>query len=531
MELQKSGLSFKHLPEKNIEKLGNSTLNLINLIGVDTSRDTHYGKKEDMELARKKFHNDVFSIDRGIYAAVFCMPGVIEFARQGAIKALLSNPRYNGTQSVINTSTENLIISKLLRELQPNKVLNTFVEMVDNKVNNSRTRRNMLTYIFTSPSLELWAVKYKPKILKVLTHCWNLRYKNIVKAILSTSTGKLSHRRLTGKEMSYLNQDFLRFKNPKLDETGMMECVAFILGIKGPYKTRMLKAYEDSKKDIKAGSILPYDILDGIRSTYHPDVTKAQLLEMTKRRMTHKQRKLVQSSAKKAGVAITFNPMTQPMTDLFIYSYKMGMSKDVRNAIQIKAKRAAQTLPFHYGKIGIVFDSSISMSGSKTQQMRPISVASATKEMLKYACEELYVERVGGLLNKRNGLIYPEGDSCLAIPFVKIVEKEPDAIFIISDGYENVPSGRTFEVIEILKRLGFNTPIYHINPVAASESKVGVRQLSDNIPVMPISKPEAVGLTFFKPMLEVDPLQGLKALMNMVLPLLEGPKKRREVRA
>lgn len=526
MELQKSGLlpesiKFDHLTTKKIEELANNTLNLLNLIGVDTSRDTHYQTKDEMELTRKTLHRNVFAIDRGIYASIFCLPGTIEFARQGAIKALLSNPWREDTKSVLIVDYENDIIEKLLRELQPNKVLNTFVEMVDNKVNNSRTRRFMLTYILGSKSLELWAVKYRPKILKILTHCWGIRYRNIVKAILENRKDGSSY---YTKELKFIEEDVVKYLPKSVAIAYALECISFILGIKRYYTVKMLKAYNDAKTDLKAGSILPPDILDGIRSTYHPKVTQAELLNLTKKTMTTKQKKLVQNKAQKQGVAVTFNPMTQPMTDLFIYAYKMGLSNDVKNAINDKAKKAAQSLPFRYGRLGIVFDASYSMKGSDEQPMRPIAIASATREMLKYSCDKLYIEYSGGY--SKDGLSFPSGDTCLAVSFAKILENEPDAVFIISDGYENTPAGRLDEVIQVVRRLGWNLPIYHINPVSAAETSTGVRVLSKDIPVMPISKPEAVGLTFFKPMLEVDPINGLKALLQMVLPMLEEKRNK-----
>jgi len=535
MELvQKSGLpeniTFDHLPTKKIEELADATLSLLNLVAVDTSRDTHYQTKEDMELARKGLHRNVFAIDRGIYASIFCLPGAIEFARQTAFKALLSNPWKGNTKSTLPIATENDIINKLLKELQPNKVLNTFIEMVDNKVNNSRTRRIMLTYVLGSRSLELWAVKYKPKVLKVLTHCWGMRYKNIVKAILEKNSQPLSALAIAAfdqKEMQYLTEDILKYRNFNMTENDMLQCISFILGIKMNYTVKMLKAYGDAKTDLKAGAILPPDILDGIRSTYHPKATQADMLNLTKKTMTTKQKKLVQNKAQKEGVAVTFNPKKFPMAELFIYAYKMGMSKDIKNAINGKARKAAQSLPFRYGRLGIVFDGSYSMSGSGEQHMRPISIASATREMLKHACENYYIEFAGGY--SKDGLSYPMGDSSLAMSLAKVLENEPDAVFIISDGYENAPAGRTHEVIQVVRRLGWNLPIYHINPVSAAEAKEGVRQLSDLIPVMPISKPEAVGLTFFKPMLEVDPMNGLKSLLQMILPMLEAPKKKKEV--
>jgi len=520
MELTKSGLlpsyiKFDHLTTKKIEELADNTLSLLNLIGVDTNRDTHYQTKDEMELARKKLHKDVFSIDRGIYSAIFCLPGTIEFARQGAIKALLSNPWRENTKSVLPVDIENDIIEKLLRELPPNKVLNMFVEMVDNKVNNSRTRRYMLNYILGSKSLELWAVKYRPKINKILTHCWGVRYKNIVKAILD----KDSKDPYSFKELHYLDGDILKYTPNKMVDDIALQCVSFILGIKKDYSVRMLKAYNDAKTDLKAGSILPPDILDGIRSTYHPKVSQKELLNLSKKTMTNKQKKLVQNKAQKVGVQVKFDPMTQPMTDLFIYAYKMGLSEDIKKVINEKAKKAAQTLPFKYERLGIVFDASYSMKGSDEQPMRPISVASATREMLKHACNKYYIEYVGGY--SKDGLSIPSGDTSLAMAFAKVLENEPDAVFIISDGYENTPAGRLDEVIQVIRHLGWNLPIYHINPVSAAESKVGVRVLSKQIPVMPISKPESVGLTFFKPMLEVDPINGFKALLQMILPTLE----------
>ncbi len=525
----KSGLpvKFEHLPDKKIEKLAQSALSLINLIGVDTSRDTHYQKKDDMEKVRQTLHRDVFSIDRGIYGCLFCLPGTIDFASQGAVKALLLNPWRENTKSCLPIEFENQIIGKLLSDIQVNKVLNMFVELTEKKVNNARTRRIMLSFVFGSPSFELWSVKYRSKLKSIITHCWGLRGRNIVRAILSNDSGKYVNRSLTEKEFSFVHTDYLRFKNDKMKDWQMSECVAFILGIKGDFRTRMLKAYNDAKTDIRKGAILPPDILDGIRSTYHPNVSQADLLNLTKRTMTKKQKKLVQNKAAKAGVQVAFDPRHHSMTELFIYAYKMGLSTDITAAICIKASKAAQALPFRYNRLGIVFDASWSMSGSKDQPMRPIAIASATREMLRYACDKPIIEYAGGY--SKDGLTIPSGDSSLAEALCKVIEQEPDAIFIISDGYENAPAGRTDEIIKIARRVGWNFPIYHINPVSAAESKTGMRYISKDIPTMPISKPEAVGLSFFKPMLEVDPKTGLMALIRMILPMIEGTEKRKEV--
>jgi len=267
--------------------------------------------------------------------------------------------------------------------------------------------------------------------------------------------------------------------------------------------------------------------LDGIRSTYHPKVTQQELLNLTKTNLTNKQKKLVQKKAIKENIQVDFDPNRYTMTELYIYSYEMGMTKDISNAIIRKAKNAAITLPFKYNTLGIVFDASHSMSGSKDQPLRPISISLATRDMLKYACENYFIDYAGGF--SKDGLSIPCGETSLATSLCKIIQKNPDAIFIISDGYENAPAGRTNEIIQIARRIGWNHPIYHINPVSAAESKTGMRYLSKDIPTLPISKPEAVGLTFFKPMLEVDPKNGLLSLLKMILPKIEGNMKRKEV--
>jgi hypothetical protein len=106
----------------------------------------------------------------------------------------------------------------------------------------------------------------------------------------------------------------------------------------------------------------------------------------------------------------------------------------------------------------------------------------------------------------------------LATGLIDLIETGADAVFILSDGYENSPSGRVDEVMRLLEQIGIQTPVYHLNPVLGSESRSGLRMLSDRIPALPVSNPQGLGLTLTRAMIEVDVKRGIGALAYMVLP-------------
>jgi hypothetical protein len=119
-------------------------------------------------------------------------------------------------------------------------------------------------------------------------------------------------------------------------------------------------------------------------------------------------------------------------------------------------------------------------------------------------------------------LIRPAGDTGLAEGLIDLLETEPDAVFVISDGYENRPAGRFAEVVSALRAMGNTTPIFHLNPVFAAES-VGVRELCPGlVPTLPATRPEALGISMLRGLLEADPARGIAALVRLALPAVTG---------
>jgi hypothetical protein len=117
-------------------------------------------------------------------------------------------------------------------------------------------------------------------------------------------------------------------------------------------------------------------------------------------------------------------------------------------------------------------------------------------------------------------LVEPEGDTCLAGALVDLVRSGPDAVFVITDGYENAPAGRTDEVVHALRRLGVSTPIFQLSSVFAAESH-SVRALGDRVPAMPVSGPESLGLALLRAAIEADPERGVRVLLGMAGLVLE----------
>jgi hypothetical protein len=512
-------VKLDHIPEKSHEKFANAVMSLMNLSGVDIGRSTHYNTPEEAEKARAALHQELFSYDRTIYGCLFCLDGVTDFARQKAIKVLLSNPWRDTTDTLLTMVHERNIIEYLIKSLKPFQVFNIFLEMKNDRINNARSTKAILRYILNSPKLDFWAIKYRRKIELIFKQCWSDLNAKVIKSILLKLT-------LNADEARGLRNHIIKYIDPKDKRPGHLnmvkEAVSFILGndivcARSP----VIKSYEESKLDIEKGTLVPVEILYQVRSTYHMDTsTKADVLRITKKTMTSKQTMRVQKSAKKAGTKVAFNPKSLPMVDLLIYAYEMGMTEEILKALDEKAKKAASALPFKFNNVGILVDASFSMSGSESTKMRPIATALALARMLGHVGKKHMTVFAGGQ-SIPGQMIRPYGETDLANRLVDLLEKEPDSIFIISDGYENAPAGRVAEVIELVEELGLHLPIYHLNPVSAAESKTGLKMLAKNISVMPVLKPETMGLTLLKKVIEQDPIRGIIGLLNTVIVLID----------
>ena len=469
-------------------------INFVNTITLSTGKGTFYTDSSEEQEKQLAIHRSVMEWDRELYSFLLCLEDVQDRHRQLGVYLLLNS----GGKGFLY---EDNVLSYLVRSLPPQRSFKLFLGF-KHKVNNSRMRYLVSHYIFNSSQLQLWSVKYRSKLKEILTHIWGRQYvlpmRKILEKYLITQRPVFSK-----KEMRLWKRLVGKYVVGSFKE--IHENLFFILGGEEGLTLPLLREYIASKRDLSAGKNLPYEVLEGIRSTYHPHVPNSEVLKIVKGRLTVTQQKNFQRKGKQEGTEIEFNPDKYDMTSLYIFSFEKGeITSDVNDSLVRKARQISLSLKrvFPYQKIGILLDTSYSMRGSRTQKMKPIAVSLALRNILEMV---------------RDGhtschLLYPQGGTDLASPLVNLVESggDEEAIFVISDGYENQPAGRFGEVVSVLRKLGYNVPIYHLNPVSASETIEGVRSLAKEVFPLGVTQPEKLSQIFLRSVLYNDPVEFIR---------------------
>lgn len=514
-----AGVSVKKRDFSKLDKVvfNKTVSDFIDTASTATNRATAYNTAEEQSKAVEALHKNLITIDRGVYGASLLLPGVTDYSLSLGIENLLS--KTERTESTIPFETETNMIIHMVSNLPVTRMLKLFMSMKDKKVNNSRTRKVMLGSILNSPSLDYWSVKYRTKLREILSHVWGKRSTSIIQSIL---TKKPEDWNVLEKEIieNNINKHYVGGKSL----TYVYECISFILKNEAQVTLHTLKSFVESKTTLEKGNKLPTEVLEGIRSTYHKTgKTHQDVLKITAVNLTEKEKMTKQKSAKKQGVKIEWDPTKQEVVELYKYALENGMTREIKDALTAKALKSANDSPIAYENLGILVDASNSSIGDDTQKYRPLAVTLSLRDMLMQSADQAFVEYAGGI--EKAGLVYPMGETNLAKPLIKLLKKNPDAIFIISDGYENAPAGRVNEIVGTMKNLGYEIPIYQISPVMSAEAG-GLRKLSDKISALPASKPSALGLSMVKAMLLEDIDGGINGLFSLTLPRLKRKSKR-----
>ena len=188
------------------------------------------------------------------------------------------------------------------------------------------------------------------------------------------------------------------------------------------------------------------------------------------------------------------------------------MTVEIRAALDKKGVDAAGKLPARFQKTVVVMDTSGSMAGHGTQKLRPMAVALATRDMIVAASSESTVMTADGAELDPMGMPTPQGHTDLASALVRALKSKPDAVFMITDGYENATAGRFAEVLRAARKVGVQTPVFQLTPTFAAEAK-GVRSLGD-VSVTAVQDPGALGISFVISLMEQDVDQGIAALLG-----------------
>lgn len=400
-------------------------------------------------------------------------------------------------------------------------VLRLFVDLKNERVNNERTRKIVLGFIWGQSNLEFYAMKYRNKIAEVLRHAYGVKKTSILLTIAQKQIN-LNGANILGseKEQSIVNDCILKYFNG--DSTKAFKLLLFLFkkdnGVTyGAQEFPLLAEYQKAKTDITGIKNVPEEVLLGlISSVKHPqyhsmwatDIQKAATKALIRKNVevtsVNQQVRQTKSTAK-LGVEKTVD--MEKATDymaLYKTGYETTFTAEIKSAIDKLAEKK-KLQGFFYQNIGIIVDDSISMTGNALESKNtPRAIADFTAKVLGKSSSNAVIVKTADQVTD------------LASSFIELLRKEDvskpyDAIFILTDGYENAYDGLTNEVISIYKAESQrDIPMFQISPITSAEMGANVRKLGEGVVTMAINNPSALMPQITARLLEIDPKRWLE---------------------
>ena len=344
---QNTDLQTRHISQLDKVTVTQRFFDFVDAAVTVSARATFYNTKEEQKCALQELHQNLFDTERGIYAMSLLLPGLTDYSKQLGCLTLLSNAR-NG-ECIITNEQETMILQRLLQQLPTHRMLNLFTMLRQNRVNNARTRKLILRSLLNAPKLELWSVRYRNKMRVALQHAWGKRIASIIRTILTKPDANRSD-----KEKQILNAQICKYASRKHQMEKILQCVGFVLGNTQNANLPLLRAFNDAKTDFEKGKVLPYEVLEGIRSRYHAERDTAEVLELTKTRLTVGQQMQLQRKAEQSGVDIEIDFNQYSAVKLYLYAYERGLTEEISEVLHRKACTEAENLNMAFDGIGIL---------------------------------------------------------------------------------------------------------------------------------------------------------------------------------
>jgi len=421
--------------------------------------------------------------------------------------------------------------------------LRLFMELKNDKINNERSRKIILGFLWGQPNIEFYAMKYRNKIAKILKHTYGQKKTSILLAIAKKQVTADFWRGVpfeganlvaTEKETKIVNESILRYFNGETLKALKLLLFLFKKDDGVTYSVTefpLLAEYQKAKVDITGIKTVPEEVLLGlISSIKHPqyhsmwsndlqkETTKALIRSTVEVTSINQQVRQTKSTAK---LGVEKHVELEKATD-FMALYKTAYETEWTEELIIAIDKLAEKKKingFFYQNIGIVVDDSVSMTGHQAESKNtPKAIVNFITKVLEHSVNEAMIVKTKGF------------ESDLASSFIELLKAEKeiskpyDAIFILTDGYENAYDGLTNEVIQIYKaESGSVTPIFQISPITGAEMGGNVRPLGVGVVTMAINNPVALQPQINARLLEIDTKRWLE---NQVLALEAAPVKR-----
>jgi hypothetical protein len=297
-------------------KLGSIVLKFLDLSTTGFGRATYYNTLEEQLKAEQQSHEWLRTTCRDLYGTLLLLPGTTHRARQIGLRSLLSSRRHDEDNVFLEPIHEGRILEFFVKDLPPQRMLKIFDAFRGGSdafggktVNNARTRKLVLRTLLNSPKLELWSVKYRQRLKRVLVHVWGERVSSAIGGALMSRTPII---RQTPRVIEKHVDVYLSDKSED-SKKYVYQCLGFIFRSVNRFTSdmRIMNAFYMARKDLKAGIILPLEVWEGIRSTYHHHVKPSQLVDwkVEADKVTTHERKSLQRRTRQMSTKLHMNPL------------------------------------------------------------------------------------------------------------------------------------------------------------------------------------------------------------------------------
>jgi len=453
----------------------------------------------DMQMRKmEELWGDFFSFDRIIFALSTILPGTA-YSKGRMAQMLLSNPikqenalvkyglyddfeykvmLYNLMKETPSRSLKNLLMLAGIKDKKTKEIQLP-------RINNARTRKLILEYIFARPdaSLDGLAVKFKQKLRKLIRHA--LGKQNLHNILKGDSTlFKLHIGRYKPSAMQVMQFLF------NVDTESLIVSEGFKkIALYEQLKVAAAAGNSDDFVKIAEEKQLPVEVLIGYKNQAKLDIDLKKIYEVGQ--MSNRQKLQTESAAKRTGAKTQVNYYTQDIYDLWKVLYHKLISQetdDFDRVIDAITKKSTEKAAVNFGETVVIFDCSYSMRGSVQRPMHPFYTGLSLVSTLDNIKKVIYVG--GSFMNtpsdKWPKLIMPRGGTKLWEALLQAAEMHPETILVITDGYENTVQGSFESVYQYLRDNGHTFKLVQINPVFAAETS-GARRIVSTEPALPLT--------------------------------------------
>jgi len=490
----------KHVQSKDqtneIALTGEAMIAFISGAQTNVGKSTFYNLKSEQQQALVDQHAPMLNNARPFYSLMILPQGVNDVNKQLIAWNLIehtlpANEEYTDSEGLRHkhsqqTKWENELILQAFENMSVPRVFDFIADLQKRRVTKKRALYLIRAYLQRNRSKwPLWAIKYRTDFKRALRHV-HVKFNNNDRnndPVLITIWRYLKYNE--HENCPQLIQDYVAVQNG--DQSKLAN--------------------------------LPSSVAEGFMTKFGLSTDEFwKLFTSGGGQFTQKEKRTKAESVRKAGASTGFNMKSARLFDLLVYLRSLDQlpkpEAEIRELLTMKAKEVAKTLAFSLEKVGLILDTSISMSGTKDQPYHPMLRGLAISLVLEQVSEGFKEYRT-----TESNQLFPvlKNQSNYAGALIKALKDGCETIIFVGDGYENAPfEGMLHSMLYALKKKidkKNKIMILHFNPVFASEA-MDVRSLSSVAASIGIRTVDGLNEAMFlavakhKPMLAVAKFAG-----------------------